>query len=105
MIDSHVRKRRLVPFTGVLMGVPFVATLGIAAIILVNSVGQPLWVSWSAYSARLAKEEARGVLIENEAREQTYRALCPTYLEASYFNRWMRYRDFRWCKSFKDRMP
>lgn len=104
MIDSHIRKRRIVLSVGVLLGVTVVATLGIAAVIILNSVGQPLWVSWSAHSERITQEEVRGAGIENEAREQTYKTLCPAFFEASFFDRWLRYRDRRWCQSFRDRM-
>lgn len=104
MIDSHIRKRRLVLSVGILLGVTFVATLGIAAVIVSNSVGQLLWDSWSANSKRLTQEEVRGARIEKEAREQTYMTLCPPYFEASFFDRWVRYHDRRWCESFRDRM-
>ena len=104
MIDNHNRKRRLVLSVGALLGLTFVATLGIAAIIIFNSVGRPLWDSWSANSQRLTQEEIRGARIEKEAREQTYMTLCPPYFEASFFDRWLRYRDLRWCESFSHRM-
>ena len=104
MVDSHTRKRRLVLFVGVLLSVPFAATLGIAAALIYNSMGQPLRDSWSAHSGRLAQEEAMGARIENEAREQTYQTLCPAYFEASFLDRWLRYGDLRWCESFRDRM-
>lgn len=104
MNDSHIRKRRLVLSVGVLLGVTFVATFGIVAVNVSNSVGKPLWDSWSAHSDRLTQEEVRGARIEKEAREQTYKTLCPAYFEASFFDRWLRYRDLRWCGSFRDRM-
>ncbi len=104
MSNGHIRKRSLVLSVGVLLGVTFVVTLGIAAVIVSNSVGQPLWNSWSAHSRRLAQEEVRGARIEKEAREQTYLTLCPPYFEASFFDRWLRYRDLRWCESFSHRM-
>ncbi len=104
MIYNHNRKRRLVLSVGVLLAVTFVATLGIAAVIVSNSVGRPLWDSWSVHSERLTQEEVRGARIENKAREQTYRTLCPEYFEASFMDRWLRYRDLRWCKSFRERM-
>lgn len=104
MIGSHIRKSRVVLFVGVLLGVPFVATLGIAAVLIYNSMGQPLWDSWSAHSGRLAQEEARGARVEQEAREQTYQTLCPAYFDASLFDRWLRYSDLRWCETFRNRM-
>ncbi len=75
MSNGHIRKRSLVLSVGVLLGVTFVVTLSIAAVIVSNSVGQPLWNSWSAHSRRLAQEEVRGARIEKEAREQTYLTL------------------------------
>lgn len=104
MIDSHNRKRRLVLSVGVLLAVTFVATLGFAAVIIFSSVGRPLWDSWSVHSERLTQEEAQGARIENEAREQTYRTLCPAFFEAPLMDRWLRYRDLRWCESFRERM-
>ncbi|WP_313059683.1 hypothetical protein [Agrobacterium cavarae] len=104
MIDSHIRKRRLVLSVGLLLFVTFVATFGIVAVNVSNSLGQPLWDSWLAHSERLTKEEKRGARIETEAREQTYETLCPAYFEASFFDRWVRYNDRRWCESFHDRM-
>lgn len=97
MSDGHIRKRRLVLSVGVVLGVTFVATLSIAAVINLNSVGQPLWDSWSVHSKRLTQEEVRGARIEKEARQQTYKILCPAYFEASFFDRWLRYRDRRWA--------
>lgn len=104
MIDSHIRKRRLVLSVGLLLGVTLVATSGIVAVNVSNSLGRPLWDSWLAHSERLTHEEVRGARIENEAREQTYRTLCPAYFETSSMDRWLRYRDLRWCESFRERM-
>ena len=105
MIDSHIRKRRFVVCVCIILGVTFVATSGIVAVNVSQSLGQFLWNSWTAHSERLTHEEVRGARIENEAREQTYRTLCPAYFETSSMDRWLRYRDLRWCESFKDRMP
>ncbi|MFK0209186.1 hypothetical protein [Agrobacterium sp. NPDC090283] len=104
MIDSHTRKRRLVLFFGMLLGIPFFATIGIAAVVISSTMGTTIWNSWSAHSDRLTQEEARGARIEKEAREQTFQTLCPDYFEVSFFDRWLRYRDRRWCESYRHKI-
>lgn len=105
MIDNHVRQRRRVLFLGVVVGAPIFATLVIAAALISNSIGPMIWNSWSAHADRVAQEEARGAHIETEARKQTFQTLCPDYFEASFFDRWLRYRDRGWCESFRHRIP
>ncbi|WFU00677.1 hypothetical protein QA648_10885 [Rhizobium sp. CB3171] len=105
MSDRDAGKRTLVIFLGSLVGVPLIATLAIAAVVVASTMGAMVWNSWSANESRLRQEEERGARIEMAAREQTFLTLCPEYFQASFLDRWFRYRRLSWCEDYRDRFP
>ncbi|MGG6893767.1 hypothetical protein [Rhizobium sp. BR 315] len=105
IFDAHVRKRRIVLLLGALVGIPSLATLVIAAIIVFSSISPMIWNSWSTHADLLAQEQARGARVEKAAQEETFTTLCSAYFEASFFDRWLRYRDRHLCEAFRNGMP
>ncbi|WP_145965014.1 hypothetical protein [Rhizobium leguminosarum] len=105
MSDRHTGKRAFVIFLGSLVGIPLIATVAIAAVLITSTLGMMIWNSWSANESSLQQEEARGDRIEKAAREQTFLTLCPQYFQASFPDRWLGYGRFSWCEDYRDRMP
>ncbi|MGZ2484842.1 hypothetical protein ACVITL_003365 [Rhizobium pisi] len=105
MSDRYAGKRTFVIFLGSLVGVPLIATVAIAAVLIAGTLGTMIWNSWSANESRLQQEEARGARIGKAAQEQTFLTLCPQYFQASFLDRWVGYRRFSWCEDYRDRMP